>query len=106
MIGPAELVLQIVDPGLEHALGLDGGVELGVLGEVAITPGLGDLLGDPGHVLVLHLVELGLELLIAFLRHRNSVGGHADLLPHSGLRPPSTGTGRRAVRMRSCDGGG
>ena len=81
MNGPAELVLEVVDPGLEHALGLDGGVELGVLGEVAVTPGLGDLLGDPGHVLVLHLVELGLQLFIAFLRHRDSVTGHADLLP-------------------------
>src|SRR5262249_1450750 len=77
--GPGELLLEVVDPGLEHALGLDGGVELGVLREVAVAPGLGDLLGDPGHVLVLHLVELGLELVVAFLRHGDPVGGHAVL---------------------------
>src|SRR5262249_45153262 len=36
------------------------------------------------------LVELGLELLVAFLRHGDSVGGHADLLPRSDLEPPSS----------------
>ena len=75
------LSCKVVDLRLEHPLGFDGRVELGVLGKVAVTPGLGDLLGDPGHLLVFHPVELGLQLLIAFLRHRYSVTGHPDLLP-------------------------
>ena len=51
-----------------------------------IAPGLGNLLGDPGHVLVLHLVELGLELLVALLRHRDSVVGHAESAPYVARR--------------------
>ena len=54
-----EHVLQVVDPGLKHALGLDGRVELGILGEVAEPPGQGDLLGDPGHFLVFHTCRAG-----------------------------------------------
>jgi len=57
------------------------GKKVGEVAEVAVTPGLGNLLGDPGHVLVFHLVELGLELVVAVLRHGYTIAGHACLLP-------------------------
>ena len=61
--GVRDGVLELGDPGLEMALGLLGRVVLGVLGEVALGAGLGDLLRDPGALDGPGVVELVLELL-------------------------------------------
>ena len=61
----------------------------------------GNLLGDPGHVLVFHLVEQGLLLVIALLRHRNPVSGHANLLPmQNQFDPRARSTAEQATCAR------
>src|SRR5262249_61668301 len=75
-VGAGELVLQRVDARLQHALVLAGGVILGVLAEIPQVTGRRDPLGHLEHLAVGHAVEVGLELLIAFAGHGDSVGGH------------------------------
>src|SRR5207248_2808239 len=61
---------------LQHALVLARGVILGVLAEVPQVTGRRDALGDLDHLDVRHAIEVGLELLVAFAGHGDSVGGH------------------------------
>ena len=80
-VGAADAVLQLVDPRLEHALVLAGGVVLGVLAEVAHVAGVGHPLGHLNHLGVLLLVEFGPELVVAFAGHRDAVFGHCQIAP-------------------------
>src|SRR5208283_4970375 len=86
--GATELVLKVVDLGLEHPLGLHGRVELGILRKVAVTPGLGDLLGNPGHLLVFPPAVLGLHFLFPSLRIGYSPTVHPPPPPPPSKRPP------------------
>src|SRR5439155_25959567 len=63
------------DASLLHPLILAGGVVLGVLAKVAHRPRRRNALGDLDHVLF-QSVDIALELLVLFLRHRHAFGRH------------------------------
>ena len=79
--GAGEDGFRLGDLGFEHALGLLGRVILGVLAEVALVAGLGDLPGNGRPLHSLHVVQLVLELLepfrgvIGYVRHGGAVLG-------------------------------
>ena len=53
-----QVVLELLDPALDEALLLPGGVVLGVLAQVAVGARLGDRLDDARPVLALEPLEL------------------------------------------------
>ena len=72
-LGAAELVLELHHPALDEALALARGVVLGVLGEIAMLPRLGDRL-DHGRTLdLLQALQLPAQPDVAIGRHRNLV---------------------------------
>src|SRR5207248_483695 len=77
------------------------GVILGVLAEVTHLPGGGDTLGDLGHLVILHAVEIRLLLIESFPRHRDAVDGHAG---HSWIPVPGSQI-NLAHRPPRCKGG-
>ena len=68
-----QLVLEVGHARLGDALLLLGGVIFRVLGEIAMGPGVGDLLDDPRALDGLEMLDLGLECCIALRGHRHLV---------------------------------
>ena len=69
-LGPADLGLELPDPALDEPLALLRGVVLGVLGEVAVRPRLGDGPDDARALDALELLQLLLEPGVTFPGHR------------------------------------
>ena len=122
--GAGEDGFRLGDLGLEHALGLLGRVVLGVLAEVALVAGLGDLLGNGRPLHSLHVVQLVLELLepfrgvVGYVRHGGAVfglvqwGGKKERpgrslvelkIRKSGIAPRNRGSGGRSD-VKNCRG--
>src|SRR5262245_20876483 len=72
-LGAREPVLELAHPPLEVALALLGGVELGVLRDVAVRARGLDLADDAWPLDALQVAELLLELLVARPRHRHAI---------------------------------
>ena len=74
-LGAAELVLELGHLCLVEALGLLGGVVLGVLGQIAVLARIRDLLNDARALLDLEAVQLRFELLEPLNGHRHFFHG-------------------------------
>ncbi len=101
-----QLVLDVLDARLDHALALLGGVVLGVLAEVAVLARNADFAGDL-RTFLLEPSELFLELLGPAWGHRDSLAMAAPFLPlvhgrssPDGLRPRRLRAS--ATRSRRC----
>ena len=104
--GPAQGVLQGVDAGLQHALVFAGGVVLGVLAQVAQLAGGGDALGHLDHLDVLHPIQVGLLLLVAFPGHGDSFVGHGVHVLNTTVPAGARKFGcRRFRRITQCNRG-
>src|SRR5262245_42818623 len=78
-LGGAHLALELGDAPLDERLLLARRVVLGVLGEVAVGPGLGDRLGDGVAIDALQAVELVAQALVPRARHRRARDRHGIL---------------------------
>src|SRR5690606_4607541 len=78
-LGPGEPVLEVPDPRLDLGLALLGGLELGVLRDVAVGARRLDLLHDLDPVDGLEPLQLALELRVAARRHGDAIRHRADL---------------------------
>ena len=73
-LGVGQLRHEQVNLGLQEALRFAGAVVLGVFAEVAFGAGRRDPFFDFRHLLVLQMVDLGLELVVAGTGHRDAIG--------------------------------
>ena len=80
-MGVRKLVLDIADARFEEALPILRGIVVGVLRNVAVRAGLGERVHHRRPLNCFQPLELGLEALGAFDRHRNS--GHVCRLVQS-----------------------
>src|SRR5437899_10509618 len=93
--GSSELVFEGVDASLKHPLVLPGSVVLRVFAQVAQGARRRDTYGYLDHLGVLHSVQVGLELLIAFPGDGDAFNGHSVSTPVK-----EHGTGPMAVALR------
>src|SRR5262249_14304397 len=75
-LGGADLALELGDAALDERLLLARRVVFGILGEVAVGPGLGDRLGDGVPVDALEAIELVAQALVPRARHRRALDRH------------------------------
>src|SRR5215813_5058917 len=102
-LGGAHLALELGDAPLDERLLLARRVVLGVLGEVAVGPGLGDRLGDGVAIDALQAVELVAQALVPRARHRRALDRHGILIlvvdPRALERPPPLLAGLRLLAL-------